>query len=479
MDPETFRREAHRARGLDRRLPRDPSRYPVLAQVAPGDVRRQLPAEAPAERRAVRRDLRGLREDHPAGRHALEPSRVLRLLRDHRQRTGRPRRVPLRRAQSAGDAVAHVAGRDGARRGDAALAAAPDAPAGRVRRRHLRHRLDLDAARAGRGARARGAGRPRARPGRARGPWPLPRLLLRPDALLDRQGGDPARPRPRGAAEDSDATQSSGCESTRCARRSPRIARGHHADGRRRDDRVDVDDERGSAAGDRRALPRASGSGCTSTPRMPVSPQWCRASSTCSMASQTADSLVVNPHKWLFTPFDLSVLYCRHMDVLRGAFSLVPEYLRTTDPSGVRNLMDTGIQLGRRFRALKLWMVMRHFGAEGLRAQARGAHAARAAVRIVDRREPRVRAARAGPIQRRLLPLARPMLAQTDEASGSPPTNGCWSASTGRGEIFISHTRLNGRFAIRLAIGNLHTTEAHVARLGTDPRARESFELPR
>ena len=83
----------------------------------------------------------------------------------------------------------------------------------------------------------------------------------------------------------------------------------------------------------------------------------------------TADSLVVNPHKWLFTPFDLSVLYCRHMDVIRGAFSLVPEYLRTTDPSGVRNLMDTGIQLGRRFRALKLWMVMRHFGADGLRGR--------------------------------------------------------------------------------------------------------------
>ena len=67
-----------------------------------------------------------------------------------------------------------------------------------------------------------------------------------------------------------------------------------------------------------------------------------------------ADSLVVNPHKWLFTPVDLSALFCRRMDVLRQAFSLVPEFLRTTDPSGTRNLMDTGIPLGRRFRALKL-----------------------------------------------------------------------------------------------------------------------------
>src|SRR5207253_6804714 len=81
-----------------------------------------------------------------------------------------------------------------------------------------------------------------------------------------------------------------------------------------------------------------------------------------------ADSIVVNPHKWLFTPFDLSVLYCRHMDVLRRAFSLVPEYLKTSDAETVRNGMDYGIQLGRRFRALKLWMIIRYFGHLGLAA---------------------------------------------------------------------------------------------------------------
>ena len=85
--------------------------------------------------------------------------------------------------------------------------------------------------------------------------------------------------------------------------------------------------------------------------------------------AEAADSLVVNPHKWLFTPFDLSALYCRRMDVLRRAFSLVPEYLRTTETAPVKNLMDTGVQLGRRFRALKLWMVLRYFGAEGIRAR--------------------------------------------------------------------------------------------------------------
>src|SRR5687768_14793749 len=86
---------------------------------------------------------------------------------------------------------------------------------------------------------------------------------------------------------------------------------------------------------------------------------------------ERADSLVTNPHKWLFTPFDLSVLYCRHMDLLRRAFSLVPEYLRTPEQENVRSGSDYGIQLGRRFRALKLWMIIRYFGHDGLAARIR------------------------------------------------------------------------------------------------------------
>src|SRR5207237_1168518 len=81
---------------------------------------------------------------------------------------------------------------------------------------------------------------------------------------------------------------------------------------------------------------------------------------------EAADSIVVNPHKWLFTPIDCSVLYTRKPDVLRETFSLVPEYLKTTDTAEI-NYMDYGLQLGRRFRALKLWMVMEHYGLERLR----------------------------------------------------------------------------------------------------------------
>ena len=82
-----------------------------------------------------------------------------------------------------------------------------------------------------------------------------------------------------------------------------------------------------------------------------------------------ADSVVVNPHKWLFTPLDLSALYCRRMDVLRRALALTPDYLASRQPGTVTNYMDMGIQLGRRFRALKLWTVLRYFGADGIRAR--------------------------------------------------------------------------------------------------------------
>jgi aromatic-L-amino-acid decarboxylase len=174
----------------------------------------------------------------------------------------------------------------------------------------------------------------------------------------------------------------------------------------------------------------------------------------------TADSLVVNPHKWLFTPFDLSVLYCRHMDVVRGAFSLVPEYLRTTDPSGVRNLMDTGIQLGRRFRALKLWMVLRHFGAEGLRTRlAEHIRLARLFASWIDDADEFERLA---PVPFSVVCFRAIPPGATSEPEIDAFNERLLESVNRGGEIFLSHTRLSGRFVIRLAVGNLHTTEAHV-----------------
>ncbi len=177
-----------------------------------------------------------------------------------------------------------------------------------------------------------------------------------------------------------------------------------------------------------------------------------------------ADSIVVNPHKWLFTPFDLSAFYCRRMNVVREAFSLVPDYLKTSEGNaGVRNLMDTGIQLGRRFRSLKLWMVLRHFGAERLREVLREhIRLARQFAAHVDEHPDFERFApvpfatvcfRAKPrgIARTALELDRFNERLLDAVNAS-------------GDVFLSHTRLNGAFVIRISIGHLRTTAAHTGR---------------
>lgn len=179
---------------------------------------------------------------------------------------------------------------------------------------------------------------------------------------------------------------------------------------------------------------------------------------------ERADSIVVNPHKWLFTPLDLSAFYCRHMDVVRQAFSLVPEYLTTPEGTrGVRNLMDTGIQLGRRFRSLKLWMVLRHFGAEGIReALAEHIRLAQLFSGWVD----------ADPEFERLAPVpfsvvcfrARPRSAAAAARDLDAFNQRLLDAVNATGDVFLSHTRLNGRFVLRLAVGNLRTKERHVAR---------------
>jgi len=175
-----------------------------------------------------------------------------------------------------------------------------------------------------------------------------------------------------------------------------------------------------------------------------------------------ADSFVVNPHKWMFTPFDLSAFYCRKMDLLRAAFGLTPEYLKTSEPSEVRNLMDTGFQLGRRFRALKLWVVMRYFGLEGIRARLREhMRLARLFAEWVDGQ----------PNFERVAPVAfsvvcfRAVPPGVDEGPELNRFNErLLQALNDTGEVFLSHTSLDGRYVIRLAVGNIRTTEAQVRR---------------
>jgi aromatic-L-amino-acid/L-tryptophan decarboxylase len=166
-----------------------------------------------------------------------------------------------------------------------------------------------------------------------------------------------------------------------------------------------------------------------------------------------ADSLVVNPHKWLFTPVDCSVLYTRRPDVLRDAFSLLPEYLRT-NVDEVTNLMDYGPALGRRFRSLKLWTVIRCYGREGLQALIRE-H-----VRLAQLFASWVEAEPGWEV---VAPV--PFSVVCFRRDGSDEENeALMERVNATGETYLSHTRLDDRFVMRLAIGNARTTEADVTR---------------
>jgi len=170
---------------------------------------------------------------------------------------------------------------------------------------------------------------------------------------------------------------------------------------------------------------------------------------------QYADSMVTNPHKWLFTPVDCSAFFTARPDVLRRAFSLVPDYLATADDPRAVNLMDYGVALGRRFRALKLWFVMRAYGREGIAA------IIREQVRIAQWLAAKVDA---HPRFERTAPTRFSTVCFRYQGSDDENRQ-IQDRVNATGEFFISGTRLNGRFILRAAIGNLMTTQRHVQRL--------------
>jgi aromatic-L-amino-acid decarboxylase len=163
----------------------------------------------------------------------------------------------------------------------------------------------------------------------------------------------------------------------------------------------------------------------------------------------------------MFTPIDCSALYTRHPAVVRGAFSLVPEYLKTPEGESVKNLMDYGNSLGRRFRALKLWFVLRYFGTEGiadrLREHIRLANLFREAVDDAADFE------RLAPAPFSVVVFRhRPAELAGDEAALDAHNARLLERVNATGQYFLSHTRVRGRYAIRLAVGNLRTREEHV-----------------
>jgi aromatic-L-amino-acid decarboxylase len=168
---------------------------------------------------------------------------------------------------------------------------------------------------------------------------------------------------------------------------------------------------------------------------------------------ERADSVVVNPHKWLFTPVDCSCLWTRKPDALLRAFSATPDYLRTTEEN-VTNLKDYGPALGRRFRALKLWAVIRCYGREGLQRLLREhVRLARLFASWVE----------SEPGWEIVAPY--PFSVVCFRYDGSDEENeALLERVNATGEIYISGTRLNGRYVLRLAIGNMRTIEDDVAR---------------
>ncbi|HEX8772880.1 MAG TPA: pyridoxal-dependent decarboxylase [Pyrinomonadaceae bacterium] len=186
---------------------------------------------------------------------------------------------------------------------------------------------------------------------------------------------------------------------------------------------------------------------------------------------ERADSVVFNPHKWLFVPLDFSTLYVRRPETLRRVFSLVPEYLRgDSDRAGevVPDYMDYGIQLGRRFRALKAWFVIRAFGREGLAARIR--EACRLACLVAGWVESDERFELLAKVEMGVV-CFRARAIHKDESGGHdlPDVNDLNERLLARvnatGRAYLTHTRLRGQLALRIAIGNVLTTESHISKV--------------
>jgi aromatic-L-amino-acid decarboxylase len=171
-----------------------------------------------------------------------------------------------------------------------------------------------------------------------------------------------------------------------------------------------------------------------------------------------AESLVVNPHKWLFVPIDLSVLYVRDPELLRRTFSLAADYLAAPE-SDVHNYMDYGLQLGRRFRALKLWFAIRTYGVHGLQQHLRGHIALAQEFAGWVAAEPQWEIAAPHPLSVVCYRFVPPGY---DDAATDALNAAIMEDVNADGRIFISSTKLRGRTVLRLAIGNERTTRDDV-----------------
>jgi aromatic-L-amino-acid decarboxylase len=168
--------------------------------------------------------------------------------------------------------------------------------------------------------------------------------------------------------------------------------------------------------------------------------------------AERADSVLLNPHKWLYVSIDCSVLYTRHPEILKRAFSLSADYLPASANDRELNYMDYGVQLGRRFRALKLWYVLRYYGREGISQLLRASIAYAQLFKELLEADPDFELC--APVPFSLVCFRH----RSDNAFNSA----LLSAINASGKAFLSQTLLNGRVVLRFAIGNWQTTESDV-----------------
>src|SRR3954463_15514984 len=173
-----------------------------------------------------------------------------------------------------------------------------------------------------------------------------------------------------------------------------------------------------------------------------------------------ADSIVVNPHKMLFVPFDFSILYVREIERLRRVFTLVPEYLRGDAAGAEINYMDYGVQLGRRFRAIKAWMVWRTFGREGVAARIR--EQLRLAQLFATWVKEDARFELSAPT---VMGVGCFRFKAANDAESDRRNSQLVDTINAGGETYLMQTKLKGRTVMRLGLGNVLTTEEHLARV--------------
>ena len=177
---------------------------------------------------------------------------------------------------------------------------------------------------------------------------------------------------------------------------------------------------------------------------------------------ELADSFLLNPHKWLFCPMDVTAFYTAKPDVFRRALGMTPEYLRSQEDPRAKSLAEYSIPLGRRFRGLKLWFVLRYFGRDGLKARLR--EHIRLAQGLAQRIKQRPDFELMAPTPFSLV-CFRYRPAGADDKTCDGLNEGLLQAINRSGEFYLSHTKLRGRYTIRVAIGNLRTAQRHIDRL--------------